>query len=89
MYNFAYFTEGSTESRQAGVKASESPALVGVDENMQLILQEHHLLIDRQCLQLGDLLGRGKNIRCSFGGFVFKINTLSASKGGSLEINLK
>lgn len=32
----------------------------GIDEETRLLLQDQHVLIDRQYLQMGDILGSGK-----------------------------
>ena len=46
--------------------AGASPISTGIDENTKLLLQDHHLLIDRQFLQMGEVLGAGNSYQTLF-----------------------
>ena len=55
LFNTAYAEQG-----QAAIAAgASSPIATGVDENTRLLLHDHHLLIDREFLQMGEILGGG------------------------------
>ena len=49
------------EQDGAAMAAGASPIATGIDENTKLLLQDHHLLIDRQFLQMGEALGAGNS----------------------------
>ena len=54
------FQTAYAEQGQVAMAAGASPISTGIDENTRLLLADHHLLIDREFLQMGEILGGGK-----------------------------
>ena len=54
-----FFYTAYAEQGQVAMAAGASPISTGIDENTRLLLADHHLLIEREFLQMGEILGGG------------------------------
>ena len=64
-YFFFYHTAHAEQVQVIlATKASSVQVVTGIDENTRLLLADHHLLIDRESLEMGEIIGGGNYCYC-------------------------